>query len=87
MWGGMVTTKYIDLTKTVHSLCQEYPELIGVLEGLGFKEITKPGMLSTVGRVMTIPKGAMRGISMDEIRSALLANGFQVKESDQREGV
>ena len=83
MWGDMVTTKYIDLTKSVHSLVQEYPELVGILEALGFKEITKPGMLSTVGRVMTIPKGAaMRGISMDEIRSTLLVNGFQVKESE-----
>lgn len=81
LWGDTVATIYIDLTRSVHSLCQEYPELVGILEALGFKEITKPGMLSTVGRVMTIPKGAaMRGISMDGIRSALLANGFEVKE-------
>jgi hypothetical protein len=81
MWGDMVTTRYIDLTKSVHSLCQEYPELIGILEAVGFKEITKPGMLNTVGRVMTIPKGAaMRDIRMDDIRSALLANGFEAKE-------
>jgi hypothetical protein len=80
MWGDTAMTKTIDLTKSVHSLCQEYPELVGILEDLGFKEITKPGMLSTVGRVMTIAKGsAMRGISMDEIRSTLEANGFQVK--------
>lgn len=39
-------------------------------------------MLATVGRVMTIPKGAaMRGVSMDEIRSTLVARGFEVKEA------
>lgn len=81
MWGDMVTTRYIDLTRSVYSLCQEYPELIGILETLGFKEITKSGMLGTAGRIMTIPKGAaMRGISMDDIRSTLLANGFEMKE-------
>jgi hypothetical protein len=81
MWGDMVTTRYIDLTRSVYSLCQEYPELIGILETLGFKEITKSGMLGTAGRIMTIPKGAaMRGISMDDIRSTLLANGFETKE-------
>ncbi|HHY76710.1 MAG TPA: DUF1858 domain-containing protein [Firmicutes bacterium] len=78
-----MTAKIIDLTKSVYALCQEYPELVGVMEGLGFKEITKPGMLNTVGRVMTIPRGAaMRGISMEEIRSALKASGFEVKEPD-----
>lgn len=79
---GDTVTKYIDLTKFVQSLCQEHPELIGILEELGFKEITKPGMLATVGRVMTIPKGAaMRGVSMDEIRSTLLAHDFEIKEA------
>jgi hypothetical protein len=75
----LVTTRQIDLTRSVHSLCQEYPELVGALEALGFNEITKPGMLGTVGRIMTIPKGAaMRDISMDDIRATLLAKGFQV---------
>jgi len=77
-----MSTKTIDFGRSVQSLCQEYPELVGILEELGFKEITKPGMLATVGRVMTIPKGAaMRGVSMDEIRSTLVARGFEVKEA------
>lgn len=34
-------TKKIDLNKSVFELTQEYPELINIMEKLGFKEITK----------------------------------------------
>jgi hypothetical protein len=46
---------------------------------VGFSEIAKPGMLATVGRVMTIPKGArMRGIKLDKIIAAFEQRGYEV---------
>ena len=50
--------KIIDLKKTVHELVKEYPEVKEIMLELGFTEITKPAKLQTLGRVMTIPKGA-----------------------------
>ena len=50
--------KKLDLNKTVYELTQEYPELIEIMAGLGFTEITKKPMLYSVGKIMTISQGA-----------------------------
>jgi hypothetical protein len=75
--------KTIDLSKTVNELCTLDPALIPILAGMGFTEIVKPLMLSTVGKIMTIPKGAsMRGIDLKVIRATLVAQGYEMKEGD-----
>ncbi|MCR5415228.1 MAG: DUF1858 domain-containing protein, partial [Pseudobutyrivibrio sp.] len=51
-------SKIIDLTKSVYDLCQEFPEVKDIMLELGFKDITNPVALNTMGRVMTIPKGS-----------------------------
>ena len=72
-------SKKIDLNKTVYELVSEYPELTDIMYNLGFTEITKKAMLNSVGRITTIPKGAkMKGISMMDIVSALMSNGFEL---------
>jgi formate-dependent phosphoribosylglycinamide formyltransferase (GAR transformylase) len=71
--------KQIDLSRSVYDLCNEFPELTKVLEQIGFKDITKPGMLSTAGRFMTIPKGAaLKKIDPSLIRQTLAEQGFHV---------
>jgi hypothetical protein len=71
--------KKIDLSKTVYELCSEFPELPECLSELGFKDITKPGMLSTVGRFMTIPKGAaVKKIDLDDIKKVLKDRGYDI---------
>lgn len=73
--------KVIDLNKSVYDITKEYPEVIDVLYELGFKDITKPGMLSTAGRFMTILKGsAMKKIDINVIKKTLSDKGFEVKE-------
>ena len=70
--------KKLDITKPVHDLVREYPELVNILKGLGFTEIAKPAMLQSVGRMMTIPRGAaMKGIAMADVIRVLRANGFE----------
>ena len=73
--------KIIDLTRSVHDLCKEKPEVIEVLRELGFDQITNPAMLNTAGRFMTIPKGAvMKGIDLGRIKRELENRGFSIKE-------
>ena len=49
--------KKLDLSKSVYDLVQEYPEVIDIMKGLGFTEITNKVMLHSVGKIMTILKG------------------------------
>lgn len=79
--GGPMMVKIIDLSKSVHDLCTENPEIIEVLKDLGFEHITNPAMLNTAGRFMTIPKGAvMKGLEMGRIKEELEIRGFSLKE-------
>ena len=71
----------IDLSQTVYEVCMKNPEVADILTDLGFRDITKPGMLATAGRFMTISKGArQKGISIEEIKAAFIRRGYQVKE-------
>lgn len=71
--------KVVDLGKTVYEIASQYPEIVDIMRSLGFKEITKPGMLTSVGRIMTIPKGAkMKKIPMTDVVKAFSDAGFTV---------
>ena len=73
--------KMLDLNKSVYELTQEYPEVVEIMASLGFTDITKKAMLMSVGRVMTIPKGAkMKGIAMEKILAAFKEHGFIVAD-------
>jgi hypothetical protein len=75
--------KIIDLSKTVFEIGSENPQVIEIMKELGFNEIANPGMLNTVGRFMTIPKGAaMKGIGLDKVKEAFRAHGFQIIETE-----
>ncbi len=74
-------SKTIDLKQSVYTLCTQYPELAEILKQIGFTDITKPGMLATAGRFMTIPKGAaLKRMDLGVVRSMLAEHGFQVSE-------
>ena len=71
--------KQIFLTKTVYELCNEYPELPELLAEIGFRDIVKPGMLATMGRFMTLPKGATaKKIDLNLIKQTLSEHGYNV---------
>lgn len=71
----------LDLSKTVYELCAEYPQLPAILADLGFRDITKPGMLATAGRFMTLPKGAqLKKIDLEGIKNTLHEAGFHIFE-------
>ena len=71
--------KTIDLNLSVFQLCSQYPELLDIMQQLGFTDIVKPGMLQTAGRFMTIPKGAaLKGIDQETVKATLREHGFDV---------
>lgn len=77
--------KNLDFSKSVYELVSEYPELIDIMDDLGFHEITKKAMLHSVGRIMTIPKGAMsKDIPLIDVVKRLQLEGFEI--IDGRDG-
>lgn len=71
----------VDFNKTVHDLCKEYPEVKNILAELGFSDITKPGMLETAGRFMTIKKGSIaKGIDIEKIKQEFIKRGYEIKQ-------
>lgn len=77
----MSANKVISLKTSVYELCTTYPELPEVLASIGFKDITKPGMLQTAGRIMTLEKGAaLKQISIQQIVEQLNRKGYFVEE-------
>lgn len=70
-------SRILDLKKSVYELVTEYPELAELMAALGFTEITKKAALNTVGRMMTIPKGAeIKDIDFHYVVSVLQKAGF-----------
>ncbi|MED3646989.1 DUF1858 domain-containing protein [Halalkalibacterium halodurans] len=54
----MPVKQTLDLDASVYELCTLHPELIELLKDIGFDNITKPRMLGTASRMMTLRKGA-----------------------------
>ncbi len=78
-------TKKLKLSRTIHDLVEDYPELRDVMQEIGFRDIAKPMALNTVGRVMTIPKGcAIKEFKLDEVVAKLEASGFEVIQEDEQ---
>ncbi len=72
--------KEIDLKRSVHDLTEDYPELIGILKGMGFLGVANAVMRNTVARVTTIPQGAQKmGLDLAEVVRMLEEKGFTVK--------
>ncbi|MGI6432547.1 MAG: DUF1858 domain-containing protein [Sphaerochaetaceae bacterium] len=71
--------KVIDLEKTLYELCTEDPSFVQVMVDLGFADITKPLMLATAGKFMTLPKGcAFKGKDLGEVIAQLHHKGYTV---------
>ncbi|MDD3931930.1 MAG: DUF1858 domain-containing protein [Eubacteriales bacterium] len=73
------TQPQIDLRLTVHELSARYPDIIPLMQQLGFSDIVKPGMLNTAGRFMTIIKGAqLKKIELAGIVAVFESAGYMV---------
>lgn len=69
----------IDLQSSVYDLCRQYPQLQPLLVSIGFEGLKNAALLQTVGRTMTLTKGAkMMKIPLDEVIEKLTLAGFSV---------
>lgn len=73
--------KIIDFSVPIKKLADEYPDFVQIMYDCGFTRIKIPGLLKTVGRVMTIPLGAQAmKIDLNKIKKAFEAKGYKVVE-------
>lgn len=71
--------KIINFSVPIKKLAEEYPDFIQIMYDCGFTRIKIPGLLSTVGRVMTIPLGAQAmKIDLDKVKQAFEDKGYKV---------
>lgn len=68
----------LDANAKLYDLATAYPEIIDLMDALGFHEIKMPGMLQTAGRMATIPMGAkMKHIDWEDITATFAEHGFE----------
>ncbi|MBS3938269.1 MAG: DUF1858 domain-containing protein [Peptococcaceae bacterium] len=71
--------KQVSAKDSIYKLAFDYPEIVVIMVELGFRDITLPGMLQTVGRVMTLEKGSkVKGVPMSRIKEVLREHGFEL---------
>jgi hypothetical protein len=81
--GRFMQEKLLDVRRTVYALCAADPQISKILAEAGFSDITKPGMLTTAGRFMTIPKGAaLKGLDMRRIEQIFAGHGYKIIGGD-----
>ncbi len=72
----------IYLEDSVYKTLQNHPEVKELLIELGFKPLSQPQMVQTVGRITSLKKGSkIAKIPLDSIIRQLELNGYIVKES------
>ena len=69
----------LSANETIYKLIKKDPKIKEVLHKVGFEDIVKPGMVSTVGRFMTIKKGCdMRHIDIMDIKQKLVQYNYKL---------
>ena len=73
--------KVISLTDSIFSIVSKYGEVVKVMENLGFEGMTNKSTIATVGRIMTLKKGAkFKNIDIQKIKDEFEKYGFIVEE-------
>lgn len=72
--------KIINTKTSLFELTTIYPEITDIMIELGFKDILKPGMLQSVGRVMNLDKGCkLKKIEIESIQEIFAKYGFNLE--------
>lgn len=71
--------KIIDFSVPIKKMADEYPDFVQIMYDCGFTRIKIPGLLKTVGRVMTIPLGAQAmKLDLAKVKKAFEDKGYKV---------
>lgn len=69
----------IRIDQTIFEISQKYPEIVDIMVKIGFKDIVNPKMLNTVGKFMTIEKGAkLKSKDLDVMKEVFKGHGFEL---------
>ena len=75
----MILVTEINISKKIYDIVGEHPDIVEIMTELGFTDITKPGMLQSAGKIMTLEKGAkLKKIPFDKIVEAFKRHGYSV---------
>lgn len=75
----MSSKPMIDLSRSLYDLTVQFPELVELLASLGFEKVRNPALRVSVGRMMTLPKGAeFMGLDFGAVLAGLEAAGYEV---------
>lgn len=70
----------IKATDTVYEITKAHPEVMEIMEGLGFHHILRPGLVHTTGRDVSLEKGAkLRNIDWEKLKAAFAEKGFEIE--------
>ncbi|WP_368645751.1 DUF1858 domain-containing protein [Alkalibacterium putridalgicola] len=70
----------IDFTIPVFKVLEKYPEIKPLLVTAGFKPLTDPKMLNSVGRLVSLNQGAKKiNVRAKDLAKELEWNGYEVK--------
>ncbi len=73
--------KVISLNDSIYKLVTTFDEVVEVMENLGFEGMTNKKTINTVGRIMTLKKGAQfRKMDIQILIDEFEKYGFIVKE-------
>lgn len=77
-------SKVIAMNLPIAELAAKDPHIMTIMQEIGFTDITRPGMLQTAGRFMTLEKGAaLKRIHPEQIRQAFAQHGYTVLDDHQ----
>lgn len=73
--------KVLDFKLPIKQLADQYPDFVQIMYDCGFTRIKIPGLLKTVGRVITVPLGAQAmKLDLKKIKQAFIDQGYKVVE-------
>ena len=75
------SARVLDVNTPIKQLTERYPELVQDMYEIGFTRITIPGMLQTVGRVMTLELGAKAmKLDLTKVKHDLRRRGYEFND-------
>jgi len=76
------TMKKVKEDISIQALIKNHPEALDIMKDLGFEDIMKPGMIQTMGRIMTLKKGCrMKKIDYEKAKDTFKSRGIEFIES------
>lgn len=71
--------KVLKMDESIFEMVSRHPEVVDIMVELGFKDITKPGMLQTAGRFMTLSKGIkLKNMDLETVKMTFERYGFEI---------